>query len=122
PPRRGRGYRQARLQSSTGRLSLVHLLREPAGEPGGALVLNHGRGADEHDLFALLDAIDPQRRLLGVTPGAPLTSAEVARRSAVPVGPGGRHWYAVERVGYPEAATFGAAYEGLTGFLDELLA
>ena len=25
--------------------------REPAGEPEGALVLLHGRGAGEHDLF-----------------------------------------------------------------------
>lgn len=46
-------------------------LREPAGEPVGALVLNHGRGADENDLFGLLDALDPQRTLLGVTTGAP---------------------------------------------------
>lgn len=102
-------------------MSLVHLLREPAGETEGALVLNHGRGADERDLFGLLDAIDPERRLLGVTPGAPLEAADVAGRGALPVGPGGRHWYAVERVGYPEAETFAAAYAGLTGFLDGLL-
>jgi len=103
-------------------MSLVHLLRESDGEPQGALILNHGRGADEHDLHGLLDAIDPGRRLLGVTPGAPLGAAEVAARSALPVGPGGRHWYAVERVGYPEAQTFAAAYSELSGFLDELLA
>ena len=29
---------------------LVHVVRESAGEPAGALVLLHGRGADEHDL------------------------------------------------------------------------
>ena len=60
----------------------------------GALVLNHGRGADENDLFGLLDELDPERRLLGVTTGAPLTD----------VPPGGRHWYLVPRVGYPGAA------------------
>ena len=40
-------------------------IREPAGEPEGALVLLHGRGVDENDLFPLLDALDPERRLLG---------------------------------------------------------
>jgi phospholipase/carboxylesterase len=93
-------------------VSLVHRIREPAGEPEGALVLLHGRGADEHDLHGLLDALDPQRRLLGVTPGAPLTD----------VPPGGRHWYLVPRVGFPDPATFGAALGALHEFLDGLLA
>ena len=91
---------------------LVHLLREPAAEPHGALILNHGRGADERDLLGLLDELDPDRRLLGVTTGAPLTD----------VPPGGRHWYLVPRVGYPDPATFGNSYALLTGFLDQLLA
>ncbi len=93
-------------------MSLVHLLREPAGEAQGALVLNHGRGSDEHDLFGLLDELDPERRLLGVTTGAPLTN----------IPPGGRHWYRVPRVGYPDPETFASSYGLLTGFLDELLA
>jgi phospholipase/carboxylesterase len=91
---------------------LVHLLREPAGEPDGALVLNHGRGSDERDLYGLLDELDPQRRLLGVTTGAPLTN----------IPPGGRHWYRVPRVGYPDPDTFHSSYTLLTGFLDDLLA
>ena len=33
-----------------------------AGEPAGALVLLHGRGVDESDLFPLLDELDPERR------------------------------------------------------------
>ncbi len=45
------------------------LIREPAGEPEGGLVLLHGRGTSEADLHPLLDALDPERRLLGVTPG-----------------------------------------------------
>ena len=90
---------------------LVHRLREPAGEPEGALVLNHGRGADENDLFGLLDELDPDGRLLGVTTGAPLTG----------IPPGGRHWYLVPRVGYPDAVTFAGSYSALTGFLDSLL-
>ncbi len=86
---------------------LVHEVRETAGEAAGALILLHGRGADEHDLFSVLDALDPERRLAGLTPGAPLP------------GPGGgRWWYQVPRVGYPDPATFHATYARLTAFLD----
>jgi phospholipase/carboxylesterase len=92
-------------------VSLVHLIREPAGEPKGALILNHGRGTDEQDLYGLLDELDPERRLVGVTPGAPLTD----------IPPGGRHWYVVPRVGYPDPETFSTSYRLLTTFLDELL-
>ena len=91
---------------------LIHRLREPAGEAAGALVLNHGRGSDENDLYPLLDQLDPERRLLGLTTGAPLTG----------IPPGGRHWYIVPRVGYPDPRTFHASYDLLTGFLDRLLA
>lgn len=90
---------------------LVHVVRDSAGEPAGALVLLHGRGADEHDLAPVLDALDPDRRLTGLTPGAPLP------------GPGGgRWWYQVPRVGYPDPATFHATYAQLTSFLDGWLA
>ena len=87
-----------------------HLIRRAAGEAQGAIVLLHGRGADEHDLFGLFDVFDPQRRLTGVTIGAPLTN----------VPPGGRHWYVVPRVGFPDPATFFSAYEMLDGFLGAL--
>lgn len=93
-------------------MTLVHRLRPATGDPQGALILLHGRGADEHDLYPLLDYLDPQRRLLGVTPGAPLTN----------VPPGGRHWYLVPRVGFPDPRTFSAAYAELTALLDGLLA
>lgn len=86
-------------------------LREPEGEPDGALILNHGRAADENDLFGLLDAVDPDRRLLGVTTGAPFAGLP----------PGGRHWYVVERVGYPHPDTFGRSYAALGERLDALL-
>ena len=93
-------------------MSLDHLIREPAGEPEGALVLSHGRGTSEHDLFPLLDELDPERRLVGIAPGAPLTG----------IPPGGKHWYLVPRVGHPDPASFATSYEALTGFLDEKLA
>jgi phospholipase/carboxylesterase len=86
------------------------LVRPAAGTPDGALILLHGRGADEHDLHGLLDVFDPDRRLVGVTPGGPL---------ALP--PGGRHWYVVPRVGFPEPQTFAATYQELTTTLDGLL-
>jgi phospholipase/carboxylesterase len=62
-------------------------------------MLLHGRGADEHDLAPLLDLLDPARRLVGVTPGGPLQ-----------LPPGGRHWYVVPRVGFPDPDTFAASY------------
>jgi phospholipase/carboxylesterase len=86
------------------------LVRPAAGSPEGALVLLHGRGADEQDLHGLLDVFDPERRLVGITPGGPLS-----------LPPGGRHWYVVPRVGFPEAQTFAATYEELTSTLDGLL-
>ena len=89
--------------------SLVHVVRESDGEPSGALVLLHGRGADEHDLIPVLDVLDPDRRLVGLTPGAPLL---------IGPHPPGRWWYQVPRVGFPDPATFHATYARLTGFLD----
>ena len=86
---------------------LAHRIRPPAGEPEGALVLLHGRGVDESDLFPLLDALDPEHRLVGATPRGPLT-----------LPPGGFHWYIVERVGYPHRETFMQTYEALTAWLD----
>ncbi len=81
----------------------------PAGEPEGALVLLHGRGADEHDLFPLLDALDPERRLLGITPRGPL---------ALP--PGGAHWYRLGGIPTPDPATFFPTFAPLAAFLDGL--
>lgn len=83
--------------------------RPAAGEAEGALVLLHGRGADENDLFPLLDALDPERRLHGYTPRGPL---------ALP--PGGAHWYVLGGIGTPERETFSASFGALSEFLDGL--
>jgi phospholipase/carboxylesterase len=88
---------------------LVHRLRPARAEAAGLLVLLHGRGVDEHDLFSLLDALDPDARLLGATPRAPLR-----------LPPGGNHWYVVERVGFPHRDTFMQSYELLTEWLAAL--
>ena len=83
--------------------------RPAAGDPEGLLVLLHGRGADELDLAPLLDLLDPQRRLLGVTPRGPLSFP-----------PGGAHWYALRELGYPDPPTFLATFERLAEWLDGL--
>jgi len=74
-------------------------------------VLFHGRGADEHDLFPLLDAFDPDRRLLGVTPRGPLS-----------LPPGGAHWYALGGIGTPEPRTFQSSYAAASEWLDGFVA
>ncbi len=89
---------------------MIHLVREPEGEAAGTLVLLHGRGTDEHDLVPLLSVLDPRRRLRGITIGGPLS-----------LPPGGRHWYAVHRVGFPDPTTFDPSYAELTAFLDHEL-
>ena len=62
---------------------LPHLVREPAGDPEGALILLHGRATDETDLHPLLDELDPDRRLLGLTPGGPFTGIPPGRQALV---------------------------------------
>ena len=74
-----------------------------------ALVLFHGRGADEHDLVPLLQALDPDGLFDGYTPRGPLS-----------LPPGGAHWYAVPRVGYPDPATFAQGFAAAAGFVDDL--
>jgi phospholipase/carboxylesterase len=74
-------------------------------------VLLHGRGADELDLAPLLGALDPDEKHLGLLPRGPL---------ALP--PGGRHWYVVPRVGFPDPSTFLATFAALADWLDATLA
>jgi phospholipase/carboxylesterase len=83
--------------------------RPAEGDPEGALVLFHGRGADEHDLVPLLDALDPERRLRALTPRGPLS-----------LPPGGRHWYVVAQVGFPDPNTFWPTFHQAAEWLDTL--
>jgi len=91
-------------------VGLTARVRPAAGEPAGALVLFHGRGADEHDLFPLLDALDPERQLVGATPRGPLS-----------LPPGGAHWYVLGGIGTPERETFSASYVAASGWLEGFL-
>ncbi len=88
----------------------MFLERPAAGEPAGLLVLHHGRGADERDLYALADILDPDRRLHVVTPRAPLQLR----------GMSGYHWYIVPRVGHPDPSTFTQSCEQLAELHDQL--
>ena len=88
---------------------LGHLERPATGAPEGALVLLHGRGADEGDLFPLLDALDPARRLAGYTPRGPLS-----------LPPGGAHWYRLGGIPTPDPSTFWPSYQALAEWLDSL--
>jgi phospholipase/carboxylesterase len=90
--------------------SLVSLTRPAAAEPEGLLVLFHGRGANEGDLYPLLDVLDPDRRLLGATPRGPLS-----------LPPAGAHWYVVRELGYPDPPTFSHTYELVGEWLDALV-
>jgi phospholipase/carboxylesterase len=92
----------------TGLDDFAHRLRPAHGEPEGALVLFHGRGTSEDDLFPLLDLLDPEARLVGITPRGPLELG------------GGAHWYIVREVGYPDPATFFPTYSALADWVDGL--
>ena len=88
------------------RSPVTSTIREPSGTPAGALVLMHGRGADSSDLEPLLDLLDPAGNLVGIFPRGPLT-----------LPPGGRHWYVVRQVGFPDPATFLPTFEELAEHL-----
>lgn len=92
-------------------VALAARIRPASEPPEGALVLFHGRGADEHDLFPLLDALDPARRLVGATPRGPLS-----------LPPGGAHWYVLGGIGTPEPSTFQASYAAGAEWVDAFLA
>jgi phospholipase/carboxylesterase len=93
----------------SGSEALEYDIRQAEDEPRGAIVLHHGRGTDRFDLLPLLEALDPDRQLVGITPQAPLQ-----------LPPGGWHWYAVPRVGYPDPDTFWESFGLLERFHDAL--
>ena len=97
-----------RMIRAVSRLALVE--RRADGDAAGLLVLHHGRGASEHDLFPLGEVLDPGHELHVVAPRAPLS---------LPGAPG-YHWYVVPQVGYPDPETFRSAVRALGEFHDEL--
>lgn len=89
-------------------MSLLTFERPAAGKAEGALILLHGRGADERQLVDLLDVLDPERRLLGLAPRAPHEQGR------------GSRWYAVESAGVPERESFLASCVLASEWLDGL--
>ena len=90
-------------------LDLYHVARPPraaGAEPHPALVLLHGRGANELDLLPLADALDP--RLFVVAVRAPLTLAQ------------GFEWYRLLEIGRAEPTSFAAGFDALQRFLADL--
>ena len=90
-------------------LSLVHEIQEPEGEAGGdrpALIMLHGRGADERDLLSLAANFD--QRLLTISARAPYV-----------LGPG-YHWYELRQIAEPEPGSFARSVQVLLKFIDEV--
>src|SRR6185312_3368246 len=108
-PRAGRADPRAAAEPAARALAVIVRERPAEGEAEGALVLFHGRGADENDLFPLLDILDPERRRHGYCPRVPLS-----------LPPGGAHWYAVYVVGQPDPVTFAPTYAEAAAWLDSL--
>ncbi len=82
--------------------------RPARGEPEGMIVLHHGRGTNEYDLLPLAGVLDPEQRLLVITPRAPLPFLD------------GYRWYETPQVGHPDPATFHSSYRQLAELHDEL--
>jgi phospholipase/carboxylesterase len=89
--------------------SLEHRVVPPEAGRGGtspALILLHGRGADEEDLLGLAPAFD--KRLLLIAPRAPFSF------------PGGGYtWYELGTAATPDPGTFRESYDRLSTFLDD---
>jgi len=92
------------------KLSLVHKVAPPnsaARGPHPTLVLLHGRGADENDLFGLTPYFDPRFQVISV-------------RAPFPFPFGGHTWYEMLNVGTPEPKQFTESYDLLTRFIDDI--
>ncbi len=91
--------------------SLIHIVQEPrkpVGEKYPTLILLHGRGADEHDLFGLTEYLD--ERLLVISARAPFRFSYG----------GGFTWYDILEVGRPEPKMFAESFSKLNQFIDDV--
>ncbi len=90
-------------------LALYHVTRPPRGAGAGphpALILLHGRGADELDLLGLAEDLDS--RLFVISARAPMA-----------LGPG-HHWYHLLDIGNPEPKSFASSLASLAQFVADL--
>jgi phospholipase/carboxylesterase len=90
---------------------LEHLIawpRETAAEPHACVVLLHGRGSNEQDLFGLVSELPRQPLVVSV-------------RAPHPFPFGGWYWYELdERDGRPDEATLKSSLETLRDFVKDL--
>ena len=96
----------------TVRTSLEHRLLLPENSTGRrhpALIMLHGRGADEEDLIGLVPSFD--RSLLVLSVRAPHRYSY-----------GGYTWYDIGEMGRPEPELFLDSYRKLVQFIDDVLA
>lgn len=94
------------MESTPSLTCLVRSARRLGAGPAPALVLLHGRGADENDLLGLADWLDPRLTVVSV-------------RAPFPLGPG-YHWYDLVQIGAAEPVSYAAARARLTAWLDTL--
>ena len=90
--------------------TLVHRVLMPkhaSTTPHPAILMLHGRGADEEDL-------------LGVAPSLDDRFLVISARAPFPYPSGGYTWYDVGEIGAPQPETFRRSYNGLVTFLDEI--
>jgi len=93
--------------------SLIHVVQPPRADDDGphpALILLHGRGTDERDLFGLAPFVDPRRFVIGARAPFPFQYG------------GGYAWYDVIKVGLPEPQMFAKSHQRLMTFVDEVVA
>lgn len=93
--------------------SLTHIVHPPRASVDGpcpALIMLHGRGADEHDLLGLAPYLDPRLLIASVRAPFPFQYG------------GGYAWYDVIEVGLPHPRMFAESHERLKKYLDEVVA
>lgn len=97
-------------------LSLVHLVQEPrenaSTAPAPLLLLLHGIGSNEHDLFSLAPYLDGRFFVVSV-------------RAPVIMGQGAYGWFNIEFTPQgirADVAEAGRSLQALSGFMDELVA
>lgn len=76
-------------------------------DPRPALILLHGRGANEDDLLGLTPYLDPRFLVIAV-------------RAPLDMGFGGYTWYDLQTIGSPDREQFLESYGKLVQFLDEV--
>jgi len=92
--------------------TLIHKILPPRTKTVGkapALIMLHGRGADEHDLFGLSEFLD--ERLFIISVRAPYQFAYT----------GGFTWYEIYDIGKPDIKMFADSYEKLIRFIEDAI-